>query len=322
MAQDHILVCGSIAYDNIMQFNGDMNDNLTSDKQKHVFNLSVMPFSKTVNYGGTAGNISYNLGLLNAKTMVMTAVGRDFNDSGYKSHFNQLSSLKFIGETYQDLFTAACYIVNDKNHNQMIVFHQGAMERCPQLKLTERGVSKDKIKIASISPDNYIAMMNWVKELKTLGIPFIFDPGQVTPAFNEKDLKQIIPQAEIVIGNEFEIEMIQKKMNINIDQLQKLNSKIIMTKGAKGSVIYQNGKEQNISVVKPEKVVDTTGAGDGYRAGLLYGLVNNLNLVEACQIGAVVGSYVVETEGPQTQKFSIDSIKKRYLSTFGKAFPI
>ena len=147
-------------------------------------------------------------------------------------------------------------------------------------------------------------------------IPFIFDPGQVTPAFTKEMLEQIIPTAQILIGNQFEIEMIQKKMGIDFAQLLQLNSNIIITKGEEGSILYTNTEEHPILCAVPQKISDPTGAGDGYRAGLLFGLMREASLLEACKIGSVVGSFVVETIGPQTQVYQLADVAKRFASTF------
>ena len=318
MDEKQILVCGSIAYNNIMDFEGDFNDNLTTDKENNIFNIAVMPSTKTVNWGGCSGNISYNLGQLHAQTVIITAVGKDYQDNGYEAHMAKSQSLQFNGDIHQDLYTANAYIVNDKNHNQIIIFHSGAMIRCPEIKLAEKGISADYAAIAIVSPDNYQAMLNWAHELAELGIPFILDTGQVTPAFTDESLRDLIPLAKLVIGNEFEMNMILKKLDTDMDGLLVLNPTCIKTMGSNGSLLFTEGEQIQIEAAKPDKVVDPTGAGDGYHAGLLFGIVNEFSLEDACRVGSIVGSFVVETRGPQTQKFTLDMVKKRYQKTFGK----
>lgn len=322
MSNTDILILGSIAYDYIMDFGGDLNANLTTDPGKKVFNLAVMPHSKTLNYGGTSGNISYNIAQLDNPVKVITSVGKDFIDLGYEKHMKCFPSLKFIGEIHSDLFTASCYIVNDENHNQMIIFHEGAMKKCPEINLKEKIGSNSGIKLASVSPDNVMAMMGWAKELKSLEIPFIFDPGQVTPAFSKEMLEEVIPLSYMVIGNEFEVNMILEKLCMSIEELLKLNSKIIITKGEKGSVCYFDGDILNVGICIPTKVLDTTGAGDAFRAGLLVGIANGCSISESCQMGATLSSFSVETLGPQTQKYSLGSVKARYEQNFQKNYPI
>ena len=322
METDHILVFGSVAYDYIMDFRGDLNNNLVSDKDQSKFNLAVMPHSKEIRFGGTSGNIAYNLAQLEAPTKIVTAVGKDFKALGYQSHLEQYSSIEFIGDIHQDMYTASCYIVNDENHNQLIIFHEGAMNRCPKISFTQRNLSYKKIKIASVSPDNYEAMVNWARDLSSLGIRFILDTGQVTPAFSAEILIELIPKAFLLIGNEFEIQMILEKMKLSLNELLDLNSKVIITKGDSGSILYQDGEITKFGICHPRRVEDTTGAGDAFRAGLLYGFLHDFSLVTSCKIGTTLSSFAVETLGPQTQKYSWKDVQTRYEKNFGEAISI
>jgi len=303
MNTKQILVCGSIAYDYIMEFQGDLNDNLTSDKEQKIFNLAVMPSSKEIRFGGTSGNIAYNLAQIAAPTKVVTAVGKDFVDSGYESHMNKHPTLEFSGVIHQELFTASCYIVNDVNHNQFIIFHEGAMSRCPQISLKERQISRETIEIASISPDNVGAMAKWARELNDLEIRYILDTGQ-------------IPKAFLVIGNEFEINMILEKLGKTPEELLEMNHNLIITKGEKGAELYSKGEKILIGICAPNKVIDTTGAGDAFRAGLLYGISQNFSLKKSCHIGAALSSFAVETIGPQTQEYTWEDVQIRYEKAF------
>ncbi len=316
MNKEEILILGSLAYDYIMSFQGDLNNNLTSNPDEKVFNLTLMPTTKKINFGGTSGNISYNLGQISAPVQIITSVGEDFINLGYKEHISQNPSINFNGDIHKNLFTASCYIVNDQNFNQLIIFHEGAMKKCPEINLIKKKVSAEIIKIASISPDNVNAMEKWAEELSSLKIPFIFDPGQVTPAFTKELLEKIIPKAFILIGNEFEINLIQKKLNKDLKELLELNSKLIITKGDKGSECYENGQLIKIPSVSQVQVMDTTGAGDAYRAGLLFGLFNDLPISYSCKIGTIMSSFSIETVGPQTQKFDMKKIKKRFEEEF------
>ncbi len=319
MDAKQILVCGSIAYDYIMEFQGDLNNNLTTDKEQKIFNLAVLPSSKEIRFGGTSGNIAYNLAQIAAPTKVLTVVGKDFVDLGYEAHIKQHPTLEFIGDVHQELFTASCYIVNDVNHNQLIIFHEGAMSRCPQINLNEREISQETIEIASVSPDNVGAMAKWARELNILGIRYILDTGQVTPAFTKKILEELIPKAFLLIGNEFEINMILEKLGKSLDDLLKMNHNLIITKGDKGSELYSDGEKISIGICAPNQVIDTTGAGDAYRAGLLYGISQGFSLKNSCQIGATLSSFSVETIGPQTQEYTWGEVQERYEKSFHEA---
>lgn len=316
MNQQKLIVSGSIAYDYILGFSGDLNENLHSDPSLNEFQLPVMPETKELRYGGTSGNIGYNLSLLNQPTSLLTSVGKDYQELGYEKRIKDNQYLEFIGDFHENLYTANCYMVNDKWLNQIIIFHGGAMSESSKIKLKDRGLNKDNVKIMSISPDNFNAMYNWAIECSSLEIPFVFDPGQVTPAFSSEMLKEIIPKANILIGNQYEIKMIQEKLGIDLEGLKNLQKNIIITIGDKGSKLYFNGEELLVKCSKAHEVKDPTGAGDGYRSGLLFGIMHNSSLIDACKIGSVVGSFVVETIGPQTQEFNLNDMKIRFESEF------
>ncbi len=318
MENNKILVMGSIAYDFIMNFSGDMNHTISTDADNKVFNLAVMPETKIKSFGGTAGNIGYNLSLLGGKTGIVTSVGQDFVDLGYQDRIKSFPQVSFEGEIHPDLHSASCYIVNDNNKNQLIIFHRGAMVRGTQINLKEKYTSPDEVRIASLSPDFSPATLQWAKELAEMNIPFLFDPGQVTPEFTPEMLREIIPKSYLLIGNEYEINMILEKLDSSLEDLLKMNPNVIVTKGSKGSDCHFEGNMYQVPICTPKQVEDPTGAGDGFRAGLLFGLSRGLPFRVACQLGSVVGSFVVETIGPQSQEFSINDVLNRYKITFQK----
>ena len=321
MINEKILVLGSIAYDFIMIFSGNMNETISTDSDNKVFNLAVMPEDKIKSFGGTSGNIGYNLSKLGANAGLITSVGQDFVDLGYQSRIESFPNVSFEGKIHPDSHSASCYIVNDSSQNQLIIFHRGVMVRGEQISI-KGAYSKETVKIASVSPDYSPAMMKWGNEFKELGIPFLFDPGQVTPEFTPEMLLEIIPKSYITIGNEYEISMILKKLNYSLDQLLNLNPNIIITKGSKGSECHHQGKKHDIPICTPNSVEDPTGAGDGFRAGLLFGLAKDLPFEIACKLGSVVGSFVVESTGPQSQIFTMDSIKERYTANFHESLSL
>ncbi|MHA1110582.1 MAG: carbohydrate kinase family protein [Promethearchaeota archaeon] len=321
MVNEKILVLGSIAYDFIMSFSGNMNETISTDSEDKVFNLAVMPEDKIKSFGGTAGNIGYNLSKLGVNAGLITSVGQDFVELGYQSRIESFPNVSFEGKIHPDSHSASCYIVNDSSHNQLIIFHRGAMVRGEDISI--KGVySKENVKIASISPDYSPAMMKWGNEFKELDVPFLFDPGQVTPEFTPEMLLEIIPKSYITIGNEYEISMILKKLNYSLEQLLNLNPNIIITKGPKGSECHYQGKTYEIPICTPKAVEDPTGAGDGFRAGLLFGLAKGFPFEIACRIGSVVGSFVVESAGPQSQIYTRESIQARYKANFGESISL
>jgi adenosine kinase len=321
METEKILVLGSIAYDFIMTFSGNMNDIISTDSNNNVFNLAVMPEDKIKSFGGTAGNIGYNLSRLGANVGLITSVGQDFIDLGYQDRIKSFPNVNFEGKIHSDSHSASCYIVNDATHNQLIIFHRGAMVRGEEIQL--KGIySKDNVKIASISPDYSPAMMKWSTEFKDLEIPFVFDPGQVTPEFTSEMLLEIIPKSYITIGNEYEISMILKKLDYSFEELLNLNPNIIRTKGSNGSECHFQGEVFSIPICIPKEVKDTTGAGDGFRAGLLSALAKDFPFETACKIGSVVGSFVVESVGPQSQQFNLKNVIERYEQNFNETLSL
>lgn len=311
------MILGSIAFDYIMKFDGRFKDVILPDADHNLtgsFNVS----SVRVRFGGTAGNISYNLALLGQKAIAVSSAGDDLVAMKYDEHLKRTGvDLRLIGNPEER--TAAAYIINDATKNQLTIFHPGALEHAGKISVEEaiRDII-DKVKIAILAPNPVDAFVSYSQELTELGIPFIFDPGQVVPAFAPEQLMDIIPVSELLIANSHEIEMITAKLNLSIEKLLTKVPNIIVTEGARGSRLYGKGQVKQIPIAKPRVFRDPTGAGDGYRAGLIAGLLNSLSLEDSAKLGAVVGSFVVEGEGPQDHTFTIEEVKQRYEDTFRK----
>jgi len=221
-----------------------------------------------------------------------------------------------------DLFTAACYIVNDEKSNQMIIFHGGALDDGKNIDLRKKIKDPQHYAYAINSTQGIEAMTNFADQLSELKIPMVFDPGQITPLFSKDNLLNILIKSEILIGNIYEINQVKSKTGMTEKDLLEHISTIIRTKGSEGSEIIiktSSGKIESteIPIANPNKVIDTTGAGDGYRAGFLSGMILDMSLQNACRLGSTVGSFVVETSGSQTQVYDIASVRKRFLNTFG-----
>ncbi|MHA1871653.1 MAG: PfkB family carbohydrate kinase [Promethearchaeota archaeon] len=321
---EKILVHGSIAIDYIMDFEGNLYDNCFYDPDHRGFHMMVMPTSKKMQYGGTGGNISYNLALLNTKVVLATSVGIDFETSGYKKHLLSIndSIIELKLEYYENDFCANCYIVNDEKKQQLIIYHGGATNKIPNKSLNERGISNKDIIWAINSPENPAQMLKVSRELNSMNIKTILDPGQVTPAFNGEELKEMLDNSEVLICNEHEFKMIREKIGEELPGLMERIKYLIVTRGEEGSRLHKKDsndkiEEIDIPLVKAKRVLDPTGAGDGYRSGLLYVLAKGGDIEEACKAGSVVGSFVVETVGAQTQTFSISDFISRYEENFG-----
>ena len=323
MQKTKVLVLGSLAFDYIMGFKENFINAVSIDHEKEEYQSTITADSRQQYFGGTAGNIAYNLGLLDiARVTLLGSVGKDFESLGYKDHFKQFNNIQLGVDIHDELFTAACYIVNDIKSNQMIVFHGGALDRCKDIDLQEKIKDPENFAYAINSTQSVEAMRNFAEQLYNLKMPTIFDPGQVTPLFSKELLLGIIKKSEILIGNRYEINQIINKIGVNENELINYINALIITKGQEGSeLVYKdaNGKiyRINIPIASPDKIEDTTGAGDGYRAGILTGFTIDMTLLDSCRLGAIIGSFVVETYGAQTQKFNIEKVRKRFFNTFG-----
>jgi len=323
MNKRKVLVLGSLAFDYIMGFKENFVNAVSINHEKEEYQSTITADSRQLYFGGTAGNIAYNLGLLNvARVSLLGSVGKDFESLGYKEHIRQFENIELGVDIHNDLFTAACYIVNDKKSNQMIIFHGGALDRSKDINLREKIKTPEEFVFAINSTQSVKTMINFSEQLFELNIPTIFDPGQVTPLFPKELLINIVKRSRILIGNTHEVSQIKKKSGLNEEDLIKYVKAIIITKGSEGSeLIYKDERNKifkiNIPIATPKKITDTTGAGDGYRAGILSGLILDMTLLDSCRLGSIIGSFVVETSGAQTQKFDINKVRKRFFNTFG-----
>ena len=322
MSKNKTLVLGSIAFDYLMGFDENFINACSIDHEKGEYQSTVTANSRIQHFGGCAGNISYNLGLLNAgKVLLLGSVGKDFSSLGYQEHIKKFENIEVNVDQHDDLFTAACYIVNDIKSNQMIIFHGGALDKSKDISLKDKIKDPENYLIAINSTQSVDAMVSFANQLYELKISQIFDPGQVTPLFSKELLLDIIKKSDLLIGNKFEIEQIKEKTGMNEDELVKNLDALIKTLGEDGSeLIYKDEKGKifkvDIPIAKPERIEDATGAGDGYRAGILTGLTLNMTLLDSCRLGSVIGSFVIETGGAQMQSYSIEDVRKRFLKTF------
>ncbi len=323
MPKNKVLVLGSLAFDYIMSFKENFISAVSIDHDKEEYQSTVTADSRHQFFGGTAGNIAYNLGLLSiAKVSILGSVGNDFETLGYKDHIKKFKNVDLRVDVYDNLFTAACFIVNDIKSNQMIIFHGGALDRCKDIDLREKVSNPEEFVYAINSTQSVEAMTNFAAQLNDLQIPSIFDPGQVTPLFQRENLIDILKRSDILIGNNHEIRQIKERSGLAEESILEHVKALIITKGSEGSeLIYRDENNKiykiNIPIATPMKIEDTTGAGDGYRAGILTGLVLNMAILDSCRLGAIIGSFVVETTGAQTQIFNIEQVRKRFFNTFG-----
>ncbi len=306
----NILISGSLAYDRIMDFPGYFKDHILPDKI-HALNVSFLINELKENFGGTAGNIAYNLALLGESPYILASGGADFGNYEKWLRKNKIKIREI--RKIRERLTASAYIITDKADNQIAGFNPGAMNE-------SRGKFDGKLlknSIAIISPGNLRDMEDYAKIYKNK-IPYIFDPGQQITVLSKEKLKNGITGAEILIGNDYEIEMIKKKTGWTTDDIIDKVNILIITKGEQGLEIFAKKEKYLIKAAKPKKVLDPTGAGDAYRAGLIKGLKEGWPIEQAAQMGSVVASFAVEKYGGQNHEFTWREMEKRFRKNFGK----
>ncbi|PSJ17893.1 carbohydrate kinase family protein [Nitrosomonas supralitoralis] len=304
------LICGSIAYDSIMVFRDRFKDHILPEKI-HVLNVAFLVPEMRREFGGCAGNIAYNLKMLDGNPVMMATVGDDY--APYAARFEQLSLTQEHVLHVAGTFTAQAFITTDLDDNQITAFHPGAMNFSHLNSVQE---CRD-IRLGIIAPDGRDGMLQHAREFHEAGIPFVFDPGQGLPMYNGEELLDFIDKADYIVVNDYEGQMLQDRTGINLESLASKAKALIITLGAQGSVIYADGKKFEIPSVKPKEIVDPTGCGDAYRAGLLYGISNNLDWQTTGQLGSLMGSLKISQRGGQNHQFSRDEIDQYYFEYFG-----
>ena len=307
------LICGSLAYDTIMVFPERFKDHILPDKV-HMLNVSFLVPEMRRQFGGVAGNISYNLKLLGGDPYPMATVGDDFGP--YQRRLESLGiSTRYIRHLEGE-FTPQAFITTDFDDNQITAFHPGAMMES-QLNKVE---GADGIKLGIVAPDGREAMLQHSRDFERLGIPHIFDPGQAMTLFDGDDLKTFIKQANWLVANDYEFQLIRERTGMSKEAIADQLEALIITKGGDGSVLISSAGEEIIKPVKPTAILDPTGCGDAYRAGLIYGLLNNLDLVTSCRIGSVMGAMKVAVQGPQNHAPTLDEIVDCFQKAYGYSF--
>ncbi|WP_323018539.1 carbohydrate kinase family protein [Castellaniella sp.] len=295
-----VLICGSIAFDTIAVFEGCFRDHILSDNLK---SLSVSFFVPTLRkeFGGCAGNIAYNLKLLGGHPVPVGTVGQDADD--YLQRLRDLQIDTRLVRVLPDTYTAQCYITTDQDNNQIASFHPGAMLRSAENDLTGHAA-----RWAIVSPDSKDGMFAHAERLHAAGIPFIFDLGQAMPLFDGDDLRRMVAMSSILTANDYEASVIEDRMGQSIAAIAAGLQAAVITRGGEGSTLYAQGEQTDIAPVPVSQIVDPTGCGDAHRAGLLYGLVNDWSLRDACCLANVMGGFKIVSQGPQNHQPSRDQI--------------
>jgi adenosine kinase len=306
------LICGSIAYDNIMVFPGRFKDHILADKI-HMLNVSFLVPTLRRNFGGCAANIAYNLKLLGGKGAPMATVGHDIG--AYRDRLQQLGiDLTYVKEIDSE-FTAQCFITTDLDNNQITAFHPGAMNQS-HVQTVPTGAG---LKLGLISPDGRDGMIQHAAQFAAAGIPFIFDPGQGLPMFDGKDLLTFIEQATYVAANDYEGQLIAERTGLSHEAIAQRVKAVIITRGGDGSTIYTDGKRIDVPCAKARVIKDPTGCGDAYRAGLIYGIEKGMDWETIGRVASLIGTLKIENDGPQNHTFTTGEFSARFKEAFGRA---
>jgi adenosine kinase len=306
-----IFVSGSLAYDRIMDFPGRFVDHILPEKI-HILNVCFMVNGLTERFGGTAGNIAYNLALLGERPVILATAGKDFGP--YREWLTSLGlPLEGIKEIPQE-FTAGAYITTDLSDNQITGFNPGAMKHRSEYNFD--GVDPAAA-LAIVAPGSLEDMLAYTRAYKARGVPYIFDPGQSIPAWDGAELQEMAAGAAALIVNDYELEMFRQKTDLTEADLLKLTPTLLTTRGEAGSYLLTAAGREDLPAVRVGQVLDPTGAGDAYRAGLLKGLALGLNWPAAARLGAVLASFCVEQQGTQEHRLEDAGFWARYRQNFG-----
>jgi adenosine kinase len=303
------LICGSIAYDTIMVFSDRFKAHILPDKI-HMLNVSFLVPQMRREFGGCAGNIAYNLHLLGDTGYPMATVGRDF--ASYAEWMGKQGVPADYVKVIEAEHTAQAFIITDLDDNQITAFHPGAMQQSHENKVTDaKGVT-----VGIVAPDGRDGMIQHAAQFAAAKIPFIFDPGQGLPMFGKEDLETFVRQATWVAVNEYEWQMLQQKTGWGVQDVVSQVDALIVTLGSQGSAIHTRDGAINIPCATPKAVVDPTGCGDAYRAGILHGLLRGLDWQTTGRIASLMGAIKIETRGPQNHRFTRAEFDQRLRASF------
>jgi adenosine kinase len=306
-----ILVCGSMAYDTIMVF-GDRFKNHILPDQIHLLNVSFLVPEMRREFGGCAGNIAYNLKLLGDRPEIMATVGHDFEP--YSRRLETLGLSQRHIRRLDDQFTAQAFITTDLDDNQITAFHPGAMSRSHENKVGDA----EGIRWGIVSPDGRDGMLEHCRQFSAAGIRFIFDPGQGMPMFSGEDLLAMMAGATGVTLNDYEARVFEQKTGVGLGELARKVEALVVTRGGEGSILWQGGQQITIPAVKPDGLVDPTGCGDAYRAGLLYGLDSGWTWEKSCRLASVMGAIKIAQRGGQNHTPTRAAIGEYFARAFGE----
>lgn len=289
-----VLICGSLAFDTIMTFEGRFAEQILPD-QLHILNVSFLVPSLRRDFGGCAGNIAYSLKLLGGEPLPMAALGNDGQD--YLARLQSLDISTQHVRQVSDTYTAQAMIMTDRDNNQITAFHPGAMMQAHANRI--EGASLEGVTLGIIAPDGRDAMLQHAAQFQAAGIPFVFDPGQGLPMFNAEELAQFVEQATWVAVNDYEAKMLCERTGWSLEQLSCKVQGLVVTLGAEGCDVWVEGKKTHVAAVTPASIVDPTGCGDAWRGALLFGLEKGWSLLRCAELGNRMGALKIAARGPQ-----------------------
>ena len=306
------LICGSVAYDNIMVFEDSFKNHILPDKI-HILNVAFLVPQLRREFGGCAANIAYNMKLLGEDPLPMATVGQDFGP--YRAWLESKGIRTEHIRVLDDVFTAQAFITTDLDDNQITAFHPGAMNFAELNKVGDASGAR----IGMVSPDGRAGMIEHAAQFAEAGIPFVFDPGQGLPMFDGNDLRRFVGQSTWVTVNDYEWQLLKDRTGWDVPDVTDQVDALIVTRGAEGSMIYTSDEEYRIPTAKPAAVEDPTGCGDAFRAGLLYGLLRDLDWETTGRIASLMGAIKIECHGTQNHSFTSIEFEDRFKASFGRS---
>ncbi|MEP6609712.1 MAG: carbohydrate kinase family protein [Burkholderiaceae bacterium] len=303
------LICGSIAYDSIMVFDGRFADHILPH-QVHILNVAFLVPKLRREFGGCAGNIAYNVKLLGRTAWPMATVGED--SQPYLDRLDQLDISRRFVRKIESSLTAQAFITTDSDNNQITAFHPGAMSHSHVNRIPDDG----SIKLSIVAPDGREGMVQHAEQCAEYKIPFVFDPGQGLPMFSGDELRWFVDRASYLAVNDYEAKLLIDRTHLTLEQLSSKVRALIVTQGAAGSQIYVDGKILQIPIAPVRQPVDPTGCGDAYRAGLLVGIAEQMDWQTTGRLAAVMGSMKIEHPGGQNHAADPASIADRFSEAF------
>jgi adenosine kinase len=304
------LICGSLAFDKIMQYQGRFSEALLAD-QLHKVNVSFLVPTLRTEFGGCSANVAYNLKLLGGDPLIMATIGQDGGE--YLDRFGRLGISTRGIRQIASAYTAQCFVTADQDNNQIHAFHPGAMEHSHENNVADMG----PVRVALIAPDGRAGMLKHARDCAAHDIPFMFDPGQQLPMFNGAELITFIEQATYLAANDYEFELLMDRTGLTLPDIAARLDALIVTRGEKGSEIYAKGERHDIPCVPAAAVVDPTGCGDAYRAGLLYGITHGLDWPTTGRLASLMGAIKIAHQGGQNHSFGAGEIAERFAAAFG-----